>query len=232
MKVNFKRLSSLLIISNFVLFACGPGQLISSTTVPTSTLFLTQTPTNTSTLTSTATPTPDPTSTLTPTAISAMGIPIFSEDWEVTVVDAVTHEGISGESKIERPEQGYIFVDVGVKIKNVNPEKNDLLKLRAKQAIIFEIFDYNGQPIELYKYGVAAQDMNPLYVPIRWAPGKKQVDQAFYDYIFIEIVANINMQEYATMSIRLILNAEKESIKKPLFLQFQDVPLIQFSVEN
>ena len=161
-----------------------------------------------------------------------MGTPIANKDWEVTVVDAVTHQNVTGESGLERPETGHIFVDVGVKIKNLNPAKNDILKLRAGQAITFNIFDSNGKPMELYRFGVAAQDMHPLFVRAKWTPEKKQVNQAFYNYIFIDVVANINLQEYTTMSIRLILNAEKESINSPFVLQFQDVALIQFSVEK
>jgi len=137
-----------------------------------------------------------------------------------------------GASGIERPEAGYIFVDVGVKIKNLDPEKNDLLMLRAMHSIIFEIFDSNGQPVELYRYGVSARDTNPLYVPVKSVPESKQVDQAIYDFVFIDIVADINLKEYTTTSIRLILNAEPESINSPLILKFQDIPLIQFSVEK
>ena len=232
MKKGLRRLSSLLFISSFALVACGPGQLFGPTVTPASTHTPTQTPTNTATGTSTPAPAPTPTLTSTPTAIPAMGTPISNEDWEVTVVDAVTHEGLSGGFGTERPEKGYIFVDVGVKIKNLDPEKNDLLQLRAQHAIKFEIFDGNGKPMELYRYGVAVQDMNPLYIPVRWAPEEKQVDQAFYDFVFIDIVANVNLQEYPTLSVRLILNAEQESIISPLILQFQDLPLIQFSVEK
>ena len=232
MKKGFWRLSSFLFISSFVVVACGSGQLFGATVTPAPTHTPTQAPTNTATATNTPAPTFPPTPTWTSTAIPAMGTPISNKGWELTVVDAVTHEGITGGFGTERPEKGYIFVDVGVKIKNLDPEKNDLLQLRAQRVIKFEIFDSTGFPMELYRYGVAAQDMNPLYVPVRWAPEEKQVNQAFYDFVFIDIVANVNLQEYPTLSIRLILNAKQESINSPLILQFQDLPLIQFSVEK
>ena len=232
MKANLKCLSSLLFISSFVLCACEPGQLFVPTVAPTSTNIPTQIPTSTSTAISTPPPTLPPTPTITPTAIPAMGTPISNEYWEVTVVDAITHGELTGESGIERPENGHIFVDIGVKIKNLDPEENNLLNLRAKRAILFEIFDGSGKPIELYRYGVAVQETNPLYIPIKWTPDEKRVNQVFYDFRFISIVADFNLQEYTTMSIRLILNAEKEIINAPLILQFQDVPLIQFFVKK
>jgi len=231
MKANFTRLSSLFFISSFVLVACGPGQFFGTTVTPTSTKTPTQAPTSTSTTTSTPAPTRTPAPTLTSTAIPAMGTPIANEDWEVTLVGAVTHDRIASESGNERPGQGRIFVGAGVKIKNLNPEKNDLLGLRAQHALVFEIFDSSGKPVELYRYGVAAQDMNPLYVQVKWTPEKSQVDQAFYDFTFINNVANINLQEYTTLSIRLILNVEQESLNSPFILQFQSVPLIQFYVK-
>ena len=230
MKAGFKLLLSSLFMAILFLFACRPGQFFAPTGIPTFTKTPTQIPTTIPPPTGTIPPTLAPTPAFTSTAIPALGTPIASDDWEVTVVGALTHDRLAGDPLYDRPEKGYIFVDVGVKIKNLDPEKNDLLLIR--NALIFEIFDHQGKPIELYKYGVAAQEINPLFIPLRWTPDIKQVKQVFYHYGFILSVSNIDLQEQTTTSIRLILNAGEAVISSPFLLQFQDLPLIQFAVEQ
>ena len=112
----------LIAISIFIL-ACAGGGLAVATPTPQSTETPLPSPTNTPKPTATKRPTstPLPTATLVPTP-APVGETVKYGSLEITVLDVVTHDLIvpGGQYYWYTPE-GYIFIDVGVLVKNLNP---------------------------------------------------------------------------------------------------------------
>jgi hypothetical protein len=117
-----RRLYIVLIV--VLLAGCGPSSEQLTTTAvmvkaQTQTAAPTLTPTFTPTATSTPKPTVTPTATLTPTpSLAAVGETVQYNDLEISVVDAITHtQLVYGYSALDA-NQGYIFIDVAVLVRN------------------------------------------------------------------------------------------------------------------
>ena len=127
---TFKQIMLAMLIV-FSVTACG-GQFFggTATPIPTNTLEATKTPIPTNTATATATPkptsTPLPTKTpVPPTPTPApIGVSVISDSLEITVLDVTTHSHIvPGGLYYYYSKPGKTFVDVSVRVRNLNPGK-------------------------------------------------------------------------------------------------------------
>jgi hypothetical protein len=119
------KISSIILVA-VVIMACQIGSFaaVTATPVPTNTLLPTSTSTPKPTLTKRPTLTLLPTSTTVPTP-AAVGEPVLLDNnIEITVIDAFDRDRIyPGGEYLYTPKQGYILVDMGVQIRNLNPGK-------------------------------------------------------------------------------------------------------------
>lgn len=117
----------LMIFMTGVITACQFGSFAAATATPVPANTKPPLPTNTST--SEPSPTPPPTSTFPPTATpeptpAAVGEPVIGKDIEITVIDALVRNRVYlGGSYLYVPNPGYLLVDMGVRVKNLNPSK-------------------------------------------------------------------------------------------------------------
>ena len=122
---TISKISSIILVA-VVIMACQIGSFAAATATPapTNTLVPTSTPTPKPTLTKRPTLTPLPTSTTVPTP-AAVGEPVLLDsNIEITVIDAFDRDRIyPGGEYLYTPKQGYILVDMGVRIRNLNPGK-------------------------------------------------------------------------------------------------------------
>jgi len=114
---------SFIILVSILILACSGGGLAAATSTP----MPTNTPLPTATNTPNPTATPKPTETPLPTATpfptpAPLGETVQYGSLEITVFDVITHDLIvpGGQYYWYTPE-GYIFIDVGVLVKNTNP---------------------------------------------------------------------------------------------------------------
>ena len=112
---------SLLVFVSIIILACAGGSIAAAT--PTSIPTETPLPTNTPKPTATPRPTstPRPTATLVPTP-APIGESVQYGSLEISVLDVITHDLIvPGGLYYWYTPEGYIFIDVGVFVKNSNP---------------------------------------------------------------------------------------------------------------
>jgi hypothetical protein len=124
--VNIFYLLTSLLVGIQAIAGCGPGQLFgpSFTDTPTSTLTpvptLTITPTSTFTPTPTFTPSPIPT----PTIVPEVGVPISNDESEITLISPFSRKRIFRGDVYYTANPGYIFIDLGLKVKNLDTTAN------------------------------------------------------------------------------------------------------------
>jgi hypothetical protein len=113
------------------------------TNTPTPTPTDTPTPTNTPAPTNTPTPTSTPTNTPTatptpmPTLVPAVGVPVVSGDWQITLMGAHQESKVSGSAYTYYPEPGYAFLVVDVVFRNLVPVQK--IAISSKDAkLIYE----------------------------------------------------------------------------------------------
>jgi hypothetical protein len=118
---------SFLFVTLIMIMACSTGGLGVQPTEtpeppkPTNTPEPTSTITLTPTKTARPTRTPKPTATLTSTP-APLGIPVKTDKYEVTVVGAVDLKRIyPGGKYLYTPNAKYMIVDIGVRVRNLNP---------------------------------------------------------------------------------------------------------------
>lgn len=104
-----------------IILACSGGSLATPTAVPTVTPTTAPSKTPLPTNTPRPTSTPRPTETQIPTP-APVGEPVLGEGIEITVVDAYDRDRIyPGGSYLYTPNPGYMIIDMGVRIRNLNP---------------------------------------------------------------------------------------------------------------
>lgn len=146
MKIQFLRESRLGRILPFVMIivfilACSGGAAPTAEEPPAEPPAAVQ-PTNTTQPTEQPTNTPRPTSTPMPTETAiptpaGMGEPVVGEGIEITVVDAFDRDRIyPGGEYLYTPNPGYLIIDMGVYIRNLNPGQT--VSLPWNQVFILE----------------------------------------------------------------------------------------------
>jgi hypothetical protein len=130
----FYLLTSLLVGMEAV-SGCGPGQLFGPTMTPTSTN--TPIPTSTSTPSPTFTPTPTftPSLTPTPTIIPEVGKPVSNDNWEITLISPLSRKRIYRGRIYYTANPGYIFIDLAVRVKNLQSGTNSL---RSSDIVVID----------------------------------------------------------------------------------------------
>jgi len=196
------------------LTGCGPGQLFGPTVTPSPTLTSTPTitpkPTLTPTITPSPTPTFTPTITPTPTAIPAQGTPIASKDWEVTVFKGILRPRLVNGWTLWTPRSGYIFLDLGVRIRRLNPSEGSVSTRKIY------LYDANGEVWELVSSNVAL--------------GTGKAKDPFT--IGLTCMGCLESIEGDDTYVRLFYIGNTEAINRPFILQFKDVPPIEFTPER
>lgn len=118
---NFINLIVLVVVILFML-ACGGGTFVPATEIPAPT----STPQATKTATRRPTSTPRPTSTKVPPTPTAapVGVPVSNGSYEVTVVKTRKLESVYlSETQYWAANPGYQFMELGVRVKNLDPNK-------------------------------------------------------------------------------------------------------------
>jgi hypothetical protein len=117
-------------IVGFILAGCASAVPASPTASPI--------PTSTQRPTATATATAIPTFTPVPTVVAYAGTPASDGDMEVTLVRGLRRSKVILNYMEYWPKQGYMFIDVGLQVRNLNPgspvqfSPNDLLLIDAR----------------------------------------------------------------------------------------------------
>jgi hypothetical protein len=115
-KNMLKQVMFMLLVALIILACSGGAVAATATPVPTNTA----TPKPTNTVTPKPTDTPVPTATLVPTPAS-VGDAVQSEEFEVKVIDAVIRDRVYPGGKFYfTPADGYMLVDIGVKVANIS----------------------------------------------------------------------------------------------------------------
>lgn len=213
-----KKTTSIIYVLLFALIftGCGPGQLFGPTVTPTSTATATPTNTPTPSPTFTLTPTATPTETATPTPIPEMGKPLYNENWEVTVIKVVFRERINTTFTFYTPKKGYAFIDIGLKVKNLNPSANP--STLASNSIIV---DENGQSWSPVFWGDlpknSAEEIDPFVVGI-------------YAYGSGGSLKSNTIDIEGESYLRFIFLVKDTSLGKSIGFKFEDLPAVPFTV--
>jgi hypothetical protein len=216
-KIVTIRICHAIVLGMVLLFltGCGPGQLFGPTITPTPTSTPTFTPTPTPTLTPTITPSPTatltPTITPTPTAIPAQGTPIASKNWEITVVKGILRDKlIVGWGFGWVANTGSTFLDVGLRIRRLNPSEGSVSTRRIY------LYDSDGNVWDLESSSLAK------------ANGKEK-DPLTIGFSCMGCIETIEDDD---TYVRLFYIGSAEAIGRPFIIQFKDVPPIEFTPEN
>jgi hypothetical protein len=172
--MTMKLVTFVLIPMFFLLAACGADASSSSEATPT------PGPTNTSTPRPTLTPLPSATPYPTP---APLGSTVRTGTLEITILDVITHSLIvPGGLHYYLPNKGDIFVDLGVRVRNLHPEK----PMRFKWGEIY-ILEENGDewnPGLADSKSVGADErIDPFSIPIGKELGHNEIleiDEAVY----------------------------------------------------
>ena len=209
------KLRSIRVVLTFLIFvlastACSFAALAEPTETPEPTATFTPVPTSTPTATFTPKPTSTSTPVPTPTLVPVMGEPVSSENWEITVIDAIYRERIyPGGGYYYYPNPGYIFIDVGLKVKSLGSATSVI-----SSDIV--ILDENGEAWHALWSGenvVRSEDFDPF-----------------------NIAMNPNLDENIDIStekyLRLVFVIYETSLEEEIYFKFEDVPAVPFTLDS
>jgi len=209
----------LFVVLCFVISACGPSaQQLTSTAVaiPTNTIKATSTPLPTNTATPKPTSTPRPTKTpIPPTPTPApIGASVTYDSLEITVLGVTTHSHIvPGGLYYYYSKPGFIFIDVGVRVRNLTPGK--AVRMQWNNVYVVEADNKSWYPL----YG-----------------DTKQVDSGKqFDPFNIGISTEVDGSKFITLDndtyLRLVYYVTDDPNQVILF-GIQDSPLIEFQIKK
>jgi len=200
-----------------ILCGCRLGAVPVPTAAPTATFTAIPSFTPSPTLSPTPTFTPSPTVTSTP--LPAVGTPASNGNWEVTVLEgAVSRPTLFfyGGSYEYPSDKRNIFVDMAVRIRNLNPMQNGPISLAS-----FWVVDEAGTVSTVSAVGIqpatSNKSIDPFSIGVTHNP--------YYDPTrFTALLQNDDIY------MRLIFIVSKSSLDHPLRFDFQSVIVIPFSV--
>jgi len=205
-----------ILVIALMLNGCRPGAFLVPTVVPTATFTAIPSLTPSPTLSPTPTLTPSPT--LTPTLVPAVGTPDSNGNWEVTVLEgAVSRPTLFFFGIYEYPtDKRNIFVDMAVRIRNLNPAQNRPISLAS-----FWVVDETGTVSNVSALGIQPANPNKSIDPFSIGITRNP----YYDpNKFTALLQNDDIY------MRVIFIVSKSSLSHPLQFHFQSVIVIPFSV--
>lgn len=233
-----KQFGSIFLVSMLLIIAasgCAPASTpppptFTSTPIP---------PTSTPTLTPTLTPTP----TSTPTPIPLIGTPVSSADWDVTLLGAVFRERVVATGKAYTSTEGFMVVDLVLKVRNLNPATNPpiIVSNVALAKPDFKVITSEASDV------VIVDETGKSWIPFIWGTDPvvegKEIDPFSVGIYGFEIPL-YSFDPDGTMRIQYKLTIENESYLRAIFsigdtsmgkaigIKFLDLPAIHFIIEK